>query len=415
MFEVCRSSAAFPTARVVAAAIVVVLATSIAPARAGGAIVNPEICDNCFDDDGNGQTDRKDPMCKPPADGGGQGIAQPSEAKGALKCQKAIEKASAAFALKKLGHLDKCIALAFACVQLKNSDLSSCLAKATPSCAKQVQAIPNDEAKAKAAIEKACNDGQGGTISLDDIRSSNGLGFNGEEALLDCPTTITSTSDLADCVIDRHECGMERLVVASAPRAKELLTALGRDTATEFPCLEAAAGTNGSDGTGAGLSGPGQGKAAVKCEGALIKAGAAIAKGGFKLSPKCFDAAATCVQLHNGDPTCPAKAGPKCQAVLTKFFGGLPKLFGATAAKCTGPTLTPTDLNAAAGLGFVAVTDPNKRCSQFTIQAVDPTIRLVECMTDQYGCDGSYMIERQVPRVRELSALLNVSLSGFGF
>lgn len=384
---------------------------------ASSAIVASEICDNCFDDDGINGADRADPMCKAPANGNFVGLPDESAAKGAVKCQKAIEKASIAFATKKLGRLDKCVALAFACTQLKNGD-QSCIDKATAACDKQVQGISGDESKAKAKIENACDDSQGGSVSLADIRDVTGLGYSGEESLLDCAATLSSTSNLADCVIDRHECGVERVLLASAPRAQELLVKLGHNVATEFPCLAAAAATKGTDGAGLGLGDAVQAKAAVKCQGAITKAAVKVTKIGTKNVEKCADAAATCIQLKPGVASCQTKAAAKCQKTFTKltaFDGTFAKLITATAKKCAAPTFGPIQLNAPAGLGFVAVTDPSKRCSQFNLVFPDPTDQLVECVSKQYLCDGAYLLEREAPRLQEYAHFFNISIDVFGF
>src|SRR5262249_33346064 len=163
--------------------------------------------------DGNGKTDRLDnPICQAPANGAGAGIADESDAKSAVKCAKGIEKASFGFAAKKLGRLAKCVNAAFACTQLKNDQ--ACFDKSKAACDKQVLAIFQDQTKAKQALIKACQDSDTGSISSTEIIDQSGLGFVAEQGLLDCPPTITNGSDLADCVIDRHECGVERLLVA---------------------------------------------------------------------------------------------------------------------------------------------------------------------------------------------------------
>jgi hypothetical protein len=383
------------------------LGTLATPRRAAAANVGVEICDNCFDDDGINGADRQDAvMCTPPANGSNTGLADQSDAKGAVKCQKGIEKASAKFVVKKLGRLDKCVDLAFACIQLKNGD-QACLAKAKAACDKQILGIAADELKLQAALEKACDDSQGANVSFNDVIALTGLGYSAEDPL--CTGTFTTFSDIADCIVTRHECGAERVLVAAAPRAEEMLSALGRNPATEFPCLEIASAANGTDGGGAGIADPVRAKAAVKCQAAIKKVGLKLAKISFKTGQKCTDAAATCIQVKPG-PACQAKAAPKCQAAFDKFVGatGPPaKLLVAATKKCDTLNVGILEINAAAGLGF---TGADTRCAQFTPPNAGPVGNRIECIGEQHFCEGAQMLERQAPRLREYAAFLGVQI-----
>ncbi|MBI3769280.1 MAG: hypothetical protein HY271_12440 [Deltaproteobacteria bacterium] len=346
-------------------------------------------------------TDREDPMCTPPANGGFVGLNDPSAAKGAVKCQKAIEKASARFVTKKIARLGKCVDLVFACVQLKNGD-QTCTDKAKATCDKQVLGIAADEMAFQAALEKACDDSQGGSVSFDDALALTGLGYTAEDPL--CPGTFSTFSDIAGCIIARHECGAERTLVAAAPRAAEMLTTLGHDPTTEFPCLAAA---NGADGAGAGIADPVRAKAAVKCQAAIKKAGLKLAKAGLKTGPKCTDAAATCIQLKPG-AACQAKAAPKCQAAFGKFGTGvLAKLLVAAAKKCDTSSIGITEIDATAGLGFVAAAT---RCSQFNLPLSTPVELRIECVGGQHLCEGAQMLECEAPRLREYADFLGVQV-----
>jgi hypothetical protein len=390
----------------------VVLAVLLAPysSPAHGAIVATEICDNCFDDDHANGVDREDATCKAPADGGGIGISDESEAKAAIKCQKTIQKASLSFAVAKASKLTKCVNLAFACVQLHNGD-QACLDKAKTACDKLVLAIFQTQTKAKQAIVKSCSDN--GTITTSEIIDSTGLGFNGEETLLKCPATIANGSDLADCVIDRQECGVERLVVALAPRAEELMEAAGQNVAANFDCMVAQSTTQGTDAGGSGISDPTQAKAAVVCQATLAKIGVKLGKLLGASITKCVDAGESCVQLKPGDNACETKATQACGKIVAKLGGAkgaLAKTVAAALKKCETADVPLTNLNAAAGLGFVAVSDPNKRCSQFNVADIDLTRSLLRCVGDQFACEGRYMVERQTPRLPEFATMLGFPL-----
>jgi hypothetical protein len=392
---------------------------SVGAPAAFGAIVMSEVCDNCVDDDANMMTDRDDPMCMAPADGGFAGLGDASEAKAAVKCQKAIEKASTKFLLKKLKRLEKCVDPAFACVQLKHAD-QACLDKAKVRCDKQVAGIAPDEMKAEAAIEKACGDGAGKGISVADARDATGLGFSAEEVPQEpaCNTTFSSFSDIATCVVDRHECGAERLLVAAVPRAAEMLRAIDHDPTIPFPCLAIADLSQGADGGGDGILDAKRAKAAVKCQVALEKAGLKLATAGFKAVQKCADAAATCIQKPDAAArdACRAKVAPKCQAASAKFKGpkGPPaKLLIATLKKCETADVGLTEVGDASGLGLSAA---STRCAQFTdLEPSTPVGTLIECVGAQYACDGAYMLEREAPRLQEYAGFLGLPLSAFGF
>jgi hypothetical protein len=239
-----------------------------------------------------------------------------------------------------------------------------------------------------------------------------------EQGTLDCPASLTDTSDLADCVIDRAECGVERLVVASAPRASELLAALGRNVGGEFPCLATAASTKGANGGGAGLPDADDAKTAVKCQSALLKAGVKLGKVGSKAVQKCADAAAACIQLKPNDAACKAKTSSKCVTTFAKLnsnTGTFFKLLIATAGKCATTSFGTTELNDPAGLGFSAVTDPGERCSQFTLLNPFQPGRTVECVGRQYLCEGAQLLEREAPRLREYADFLGIPTTAFGF
>ncbi len=399
------SSAATPM-RTMALALVgaLTLGRLAAPRHADAANVGVEICDNCYDDDGNGLTDRDDPMCTPTANGNFSGLSDKSEAKGAVKCQKGIEKASAGFVAKKLKRLEKCVALAFACVQLKNGD-QTCLDKAKAGCDKQTLGIAADEMKLQATLEKACDDSQGGGVSFNDAIGLTGLGFSAEDPL--CSGTFASFSDIADCIVTRHECGAERVLVAVAPRASEMLTALGHDPSTEFPCLAIADAANGVDGGGAGLGDAGRAKILVKCNAALTKAGVKLATVGFKTIQQCADAAATCIQLKPGAP-CQSKAQGKCQKSFLNFSsakGPLVKLLTTAFAKCESATLN--EIDQASGLGFAAAAT---RCAQFNLLSADPLSRTVECVGLQELCEASHLLTCEAPRLHEYADFLNIQI-----
>ena len=255
-----------------------------------------EDCFNCVDDEGDSQIDRVDPECAARADGALAGLGDPKgRGKPASKCAKTAAKAGAKYAVQFLKHLDKCANAVFLCLQQKPGD-PDCLTKANTKCGKELGKIAaKDEPKLTKAIEKAC-----GAPKVDalDLRAVAGLGFSAEEtgcAAFGAPS-IDDAGDVAQCVAGHHACRASAVFALLVPRAFELLTAGGRDPATEFPCLPA-----GSDGGGLGLGDPkGRGKAAVKCEKTLKKEGAKFVKNWLKTVQKCSDKVYACVQDEAG-------------------------------------------------------------------------------------------------------------------
>ena len=69
------------------------------------------------------------------------------------------------------------------------------------------------------------------------------------------------------------------MLLATAPRAAEMLTMLGRDPTTELPCLIDVATQSDSDGVG--LVPAVKAKAAMKCEAVLAKAAVTQEDAGF--------------------------------------------------------------------------------------------------------------------------------------
>ncbi len=397
-------------ARVLVALSMVVLAAVGGPTLARSGTVSTEICDNCFDDDGDTFIDREDqPVCTAPANGAFAGLGDESDAKAALKCQKGIEKAGTKFALAKLGRLGKCVDAAFACIQLKNGDVT-CTDKATAACNKQLLAIPADEEKLRAGIAKSCDDTK---VPFADVLAVTGLGYVAEEdgtpAFRPCAHTFSSITDVEDCVVTRHQCSVERIVLAAAPRAVEMLTALGHDPATEFPCLVDAVTGSNSNGNGSNLADPATQKSVVKCQAAIVKAAVTFAATGAKIIHKCADDAATCVQKTDSSErdACGQTAAPKCQTAIVKIRQvTLEKLLAGVVKKCGA--LSVTDVTSSSGIGFGAAAT---RCAQLppSNPSPDPRILALQCLAGRHFCEDVQMFERQVPRLREYGDFLDVS------
>ena len=139
-------------------------------------IGSAEDCENCIDDDGDGQIDRADPDCAAPANGGGAGVGDAAAGKAVDKCAKAIRKVGAKFTSTRVKQLGACEKAVADCVQLKPGD-AACLVKAKATCAKVRTALPAAEAKLTSAIAKACGEPP---VPAAHLLAAAGLGFDGE-------------------------------------------------------------------------------------------------------------------------------------------------------------------------------------------------------------------------------------------
>jgi len=361
-------------------------------------IGDPENCENCIDDDGDGLVDRADPDCTAPANGSGAGVGDAKVGKTVAKCATTIRKAGAKLAsthLKQLGACQKAVA---DCVQLKPGD-AACLTKAQATCAKARTAIPGAEAKIVAAITKACNEP---TVAAADLLADTGVGFEGEDEAcvrrgLAAPGSIV---DVAECVRRQHACAAERVLGAAVPRARELLV-LGGFTPAEIDCVDAV--TNGG-GSALAIE---KRKALRKCDGAIQKAAAKLLAGRTKAGQACGAAVFGCVQTKPGDAACLTKSGATC----VKAVAALPKLqaaFTSTIAKsCGAAPLGTADLLASEGLGAAGLA---ATCARLGVANLTSVADLGACLERHLACRADQMLESTTPRLEELLGLGGVAL-----
>lgn len=361
-----------------------------------------EVCDNCLDDDGDQLVDREDTADCPSASGLGAGLPAP-RGKAAVKCQKAIEKAGAKFTTQKLKRLHKCLSAELVCVQEKPGD-ARCSARAQTKCAKEIAALAKDEAKVAAGIARAC-----GALDPADLRDAAGLGYASEEAACIQQFMLAGLADdgdVATCLTRQHECRVEQMVGAQVPRAFELLERAGRDPGTELGCLPP-----GSDGDDQGLGQPkAKVKAATRCAKAIATAGAKFVKSKLDVARKCADKVFACVQVDAGDTACIDKAETACAKAFAKLSapgkGIEAKLVAAVVKKCTDDDIGGADLLAAEGLGFGAYTSD---CAALGVAPLDSAASIAECLKRRLECRTEQILELQVPRLRELIAIGNVT------
>ena len=361
------------------------------------AVITPEICDNCVDDDGDGTVDRDDADCAPYADGHGAGLPDPKTlGKAALKCQKTVGKAGAKLAAATLKRLQACLGPAFACVQ-RQPGVDACVVKSAAS--KTLAGLVTDRAKLTAAIAKSCGPP---ALETSDLLAATGLGFGTEEDACGARgvAALASVDDLALCVAREHECRAEALAGAETPRAAELFALLGIDVATALPWRPGVT----FDAGGAHLGEPKvEGKAAVKCQAGFVKAGAKFVKQKQGILQGCAGAVATCVQQKPTDPKCLPKARSKCGKLLAKLTapgnGIEAKLAAAIAKSCGAPALGAAGVIAPAGLGLTVQAET---CAAFGLPTLATLADVGACATRLHECRVDQLLQNQTPRWHEL-------------
>lgn len=349
-----------------------------------------ETCDNCIDDDSDGQVDRADADCAPASNGGGAGLGD-ARGKSAIKCQKAIAKAGNKLVAGRMKRLQKCFEGVLTCVERKPGD-QGCLGKATGKCNKELGGLGGEGSKAVNAITKRCGNG-------DDLLAAAGLGWAGEAAI--CAArgvgSLGSAGDVANCVRAVHECHADALVGLEAPRALELLgLATGGSAAGQFPCL------GGGAGSGAGVGDAGRGKAVTKCSAAIKKAGAQFVAKKMKALQGCATVVGTCVQKN--DAGCLNRARGKCSGQIGKIGGIESKFRGAIARRCPGGV--QADMLDAAGLNFASLGTACAAAGGNTGSVGD----VAACLVRYHECRVDQLVEAQSPRLREFVGLAGASL-----
>lgn len=353
-----------------------------------------EVCDNYVDDDGDYAIDRTDGECDRPADGGELGLGDPALAKRMAKCQKTTAKGGAGFVSAVQKQLHGCADAVLQCLEVKPGD-AACLPKAVAKCGKASAKIDALGVKLGAAMGKSC-----GSLSEVASFSLQGLGYSAEYVeCLRYGVTLQTGSDIGECIVRQHRCRAQELVAGENARAIELAKLGQLDVATGFACLEP-----GADGNQTGLGDAARGKAVVKCQKAIAKAGIALAAKAQKLIGKCYDLQSACLQLAPGDPGCREKASTKCFGLFGPVWWGawepksLPgRVYAAIAKGCGGVPLD--DLLAPEGLGRGALATA---CQQLDVPMLGSAEDVAACLIAHHYRRVDRLIENQYPRSQEL-------------
>jgi hypothetical protein len=220
--------------------------------------------------------------------------------------------------------------------------------------------------------------------------------------LADCArygVTLATGSDIGECLVRQHRCRATQLVSRDNARAVELAKVGGLDLATDFPCLE-----DGANGNQTGIGNVARGKALLKCQQAIAKAGATYANKRQKLEAKCIAPVVACVQLEPGDAACLGKANEKCLKIAgdlwftvaddpTSLAG---KAYAKIAKACKNVALE--DLLGSEGLGQgTRATE----CQSIGIPTLASLGDVVQCVIDFQSCRADRLVEKQYPRAFE--------------
>lgn len=355
-----------------------------------------EDCGNCQDDDGDSLVDRDDPDCPARANGNGIGLEDPKgRGKALVACQKTLAKAGASFALGKAKILDGCLAKIVACVEQKPAD-TGCVPKAGAGCHKNIAKITSLEAKLTTAASKSC----GAPLTVTDLTGADGLGYGSEAticAALQIPA-LASAADVVRCEMRRHACQVEQLVSQQTPRANELLTFAGIDTAP-FSCL-----TSSASGMGQGVGDPKvRGKQITTCETGLQKAAAAFVKTRMALLHKCSDAVSACVQLKPHDATCV----PKAQSLCAKIEAKLNDASASPNAKARSAIVKAcaADLPDVLGDTGLDYQSTGAYCTAVGVATLGSADDVATCTLRQHTCRVGQLLDAENPRAREFLTL----------
>lgn len=148
-----------------------------------------------------------------------------------VKCQDAISKAGAGFVLAKLGSLEKCVDAVFTCIQKKPSDPACVTTKAHAKCDKAFTKIAAARTKLADVIDQKC-----AGFPIGSLGAANG--GNVTALAIDCAAhgvaPLVTLADYEECLLRTHECLTEDLMFLEAPRANEMLGAVGRVLGSAF-------------------------------------------------------------------------------------------------------------------------------------------------------------------------------------
>ena len=202
---------------------------------------------------------------------------------------------------------------------------------------------------------------------------------------------------IANCVVERSACELERVFAAAEPRAGELLVFAGVpiDRRAALACLP----NHGGTGEDVDLEAT-AGKAIAKCETGIKKASSALVRGEPTPLAKCAGRSFSCVLTKRNDVACPAKAAAGCAKDLAKIDAAASKVGPAIAKKCGAPLLDYDLLRQAAGAHLDALATECAERRRW--HAHGPRNGLRARLVRQHACRVTTLLRVAMPRAQPL-------------
>ncbi len=343
------------------------------------------------------------------------------DAKAVVKCAKAIGKATSSLLRERQKALANCVNEALKCIQQESGDDSlACLAKAGKKCEKAIRTFSEKaEPKFASVLTKACPPERRGRIMVPAADLAGALGF------ADCIGAAAAGSGALDavigCVRDQADCRGDEMFGVEAPRTAELLPLL----AAHYPALSLWVGAPGgapgrvdlsclppADGAGGSLGDErDRGKAATKCQKAIIKAGGKLAIKWLDALRKCQDATLPCTFEADSvrKANCLAKAVKKCDGALPVIGKERAKARTAVLKDCATDRILPGDLESGTGLDFADA--EAGLCQGLGLAVLGGAADIAECMVRQHECAIADVAREASPRLDELLAAVGQAIS----
>jgi len=316
-----------------------------------------------------------------------------------LKCQKALGKAGASFAKRKLQSLRGCVDGLRECKVRSESGESvpaSCVSEAGQACNDALAKIDKARQVMESKLGKSCEGVGGGNL----LARNQGLNF-----ALNVPQCeayafdASSAAGLIDCAERHLECGTEQILAFLGPRAAEVLSENGFaafvDPAGCLPLFP--------DGDASGTTA----KDLLHCQATIGKEGVKYVGKKQQQLQKCVDAFVRCQtqqrldDLNGADlARCEAKAQKKCDAAVAKIDGAAAKRDTKISKACADlDTANIPDLGQ--GLGFSNLAE---HC-----QGLDPPVALSD-LSDLLACVGASLDCASEEIVRRLEPQVGVAV-----
>jgi cysteine-rich repeat protein len=318
----------------------------------------------------------------------------PADRDDLVRCQDAIETASARYVRRSQPLLQGCVDELLACevAAETGAPVPGCTTAAAEKCNQIAGRIIKAEQALSRRVVRSCRDvGPANIISL-----VGGLGLSMTKPQCDDLGIGTSTrEDIAFCLEQSLACSVEQLVGRIAPRAAEVLTTAGVGffTAPEG-CIPA---------LGAGDASGEDAKQLLSCQGAIEKQAAKAAAVQQKELQACMSANLVChLEFEDTgtlDPDCVTAAAERCATAERKIAVAETKRLKGIQRGCAD--VDAADIPAiATGLGFAALAD---LCAELDPPvALDSVDDLVACLDHSLDCSVQGIARSMVPRGHEV-------------